>query len=138
MHDTTWSDAGPSGAYYKLSAVDVHGNESGFTLLAPSAITAVGGGVSRTLAFAAPSPNPTGVSTQLSFALPRQGPVTLAVYDMAGRRLRVLSSGPLDAGQHQVAFDLRDDGGRRLASGLYFVRLDAVGRALVRRLAIVE
>jgi hypothetical protein len=139
LTDTTWSDAGPAGAYYKLSAVDAHGNESSFALLSPSGTLDVGGGVvPRDLAFAAPSPNPARASTLLSFALPHEGPVTLAIYDMVGRRVRQLNMGRLEVGEHHLSFDLRDDGGRRIPSGLYFVRLAAVERVLVRRLAIVE
>src|SRR5262249_40646440 len=37
--DTGYADVGPSGRYYKLSAVDVHGNESAHSLLTPSATT---------------------------------------------------------------------------------------------------
>ena len=41
--DTGYSDAGPAGNYYRLSAVDIHGNESGFALLTPANTSDVGG-----------------------------------------------------------------------------------------------
>jgi hypothetical protein len=137
--DTGYSDVGSCGSYYKLSAVDIHGNESGFALLTPGSTT--GGGESATpreLAFAAPRPNPARSAALLCFALPHAEPVRLAVYDMGGRLVRTVSEGRLEAGQYQLPFDLRDSGGRRVPNGLYFVRLKAGGRTLVRRLAIVE
>jgi hypothetical protein len=137
--DTGFDDVGAAGSYYKLSAVDIHDNESPFALLGPGSTTDVGGApLSHALAFAAPRPNPARARTVLSFALPVGGAATLAVYDMVGRRVRTVSSGRMEAGEHSLAFDLRDDDGRQIPSGLYFVRLEAAGRALVRRLAILK
>ena len=137
--DTGFTDVGPAGSYYKLSAVDVHGNESGFALLSPTATTGLGGGAApASLALAAPRPNPARAQALLTFTLPDAGPVTLAVYDMGGRRIRTVSAGPMEAGEHALPFDLRDTAGRRIPSGLYFVRLEVRGRTLMRRLAITE
>ena len=125
--------------FYKLSAVDIHGNESVYALLGPATILAVGTGAApRELSLAPPHPNPAGVQAGIAFTLPAAASVSVAVYDMAGRRLRALTSGPLAAGAYDLPFDLRDDRGARIASGLYFVRLTAGARTLVRRLAIVE
>jgi FlgD Ig-like domain len=137
--DTGYSDAGPAGSYYKLSAVDIHGNESGFDLLTPgSTLGTDGNALPHVLALAAPRPNPARDGTLLSFALPEAGPVTLAVYGTDGRHVRTLSAGQMEAGEHQLRFDLRDAGGRQISSGIYFVRLEANGRTITKRLAIVE
>ena len=64
--------------------------------------------------------------------------MAIALYDMEGRRVRAVSAGQMAAGEHQLPFDPRDSGGLRISSGLYFVRLETGGQALVRRLAIVE
>ncbi|HTM57301.1 MAG TPA: T9SS type A sorting domain-containing protein [Candidatus Udaeobacter sp.] len=137
--DTGYSDAGPAGSYYKLSAIDIHGNESTFSLLTPAATSGVGGtGSPQILALAAPRPNPARSRTLVSFDLPVAEPVRLAVYDMEGRRERTLAEGETGAGEYQVPFDLRDSEGRPIRSGLYFVRLEAGGKTLTRRLAIVE
>lgn len=67
-----------------------------------------------------PYPNPFNVSTTLAFDLPQAGPVILRVFDLLGRSSLLLSDGALPAGNHRVVFD-----GSILASGIYFVRLDA-------------
>jgi hypothetical protein len=125
--------------FYKLSAVDVHGNESVFTLLQPSGTVDVAGeALPRELALAAPSPNPARGGTNLRFALPRETRVSVALYDQQGRRVRVLLQGAAPAGEHALAWDGRDDAGRPVASGIYFVRLGAEGRTLTRRIVAIR
>ena len=137
VDDTTYADAAGAPAYYKLTAVDVHGNESPVALLAPSSTTDVGDGPAELKVSLAPaSPNPAARSTQFRYALPRASDVRLAVFDPAGRRVRVLASGFQTAGQHSASWDLRDDGGQPVGMGLYFVRLEADGRAVTRRVAV--
>ncbi|HTK31524.1 MAG TPA: FlgD immunoglobulin-like domain containing protein [Candidatus Saccharimonadaceae bacterium] len=139
LPDTGYADVGPAGSYYKLSAVDVNGNESATSLVTPSATTGVDdAALPGELALATPRPNPARASTLLSFALPHAGPVSLEVYDMAGRHVRTVSAGPLEAGVHALPFDLRDDAGRPEPDGLYFVRLEAAGHTVVERLSIVR
>jgi hypothetical protein len=64
-------------------------------------------------------PNPFNPTTTLSLTLPQTSKVRLAVYDITGRLVRVLSEGMLDAGEHRVAFD-----GVGLPSGIYFARAE--------------
>ncbi|MEO0856170.1 MAG: T9SS type A sorting domain-containing protein [Bacteroidota bacterium] len=63
-------------------------------------------------------PNPFADETQLRFELPEQGRVMLAVYDVRGARVAVLSDQEWPAGYHAVAW--RADG---VPSGLYLVQL---------------
>jgi FlgD Ig-like domain len=90
------------------------------------------------LAFAAPSPNPARGSVTLRFTLPRDAGVKLAIYDVGGRRVRAFAPGALSAGEHSLAWDLRDESGRAVSPGLYLARLDADGQALTQRIAAVK
>ncbi len=47
-----------------------------------------------------------------------------AVYDLAGRRVRNLVAGYLESGEHVVRWNGRDDVGRRVRAGVYFVRVE--------------
>jgi hypothetical protein len=124
---------------YKLTAVDVHGNESPVATLIPSGTLGVEGGTARAaLEFAAPSPNPARGNATLRFALTTRGAVRLALFDAAGRRVATLADGVHEAGEHSVAFALRDGAGRDLPAGLYLARLEAEGRVLTRRIAAVK
>ena len=70
-------------------------------------------------------PNPFTRSSVIRFALPSGGPVTLAIFDVSGRRVRTLIDGPLGAGWHQRVWDGRMDDGGFARSGVYFSRLEA-------------
>jgi len=81
-------------------------------------------------------PNPFRDATAFELALPERGIVSLALYGIDGRRVRSLAGGALEAGVHRIAWDGRDDSGRDVPAGMYFVRLTAgsarLGRAIVR------
>src|SRR5205085_5899947 len=76
-------------------------------------------------------PNPFTQETRVTFTLPSAGLSSLTVLDLQGRRVRALRSGILPAGRQSVAWDGRDEVGRRVPSGLYFVRLETGGAARV-------
>jgi hypothetical protein len=77
-------------------------------------------------------PNPFVDATRVEFRLANEAPVDLAVFDASGRRVAVLLSGPTAAGPHEVTWDGTDVFGRRVASGTYFLRLDAGGKTATR------
>lgn len=83
------------------------------------------------------SPNPSLSMTRMSFDLPRESNVTLAVYDLAGRRVHTVVDGSRAAGRYQEAWDGRGDGGRAMA-GVFFVRLDAGGETRTQRLVRIR
>lgn len=68
-------------------------------------------------------PNPFNPRTDLVFSLGADGPITLTVHDLAGRRLATVARGSFEAGTHRIAWDARDGRGLGLASGVYLVRL---------------
>ncbi len=63
-------------------------------------------------------PNPFNPETRISFHLPETAHTTLAIYDLLGRRVAMLTSDVMAAGQHSVTFDASG-----LASGVYVYRL---------------
>jgi hypothetical protein len=130
-------DPAPSGSFYRLSAIDVHGNESAFTALAFST-TGAPGGTPTALTLSRPTPNPAREGASLHFALPQRANVSLAVYDAGGRLVRHLAQGAREAGEYVLAWDLRDDQGQGVATGLYWVRLQAGGRTLTQRLVRIR
>jgi photosystem II stability/assembly factor-like uncharacterized protein len=63
-------------------------------------------------------PNPFNPSTTIMFHLPEAGRVTVTLFDLLGREVRVLADGEYGAGAHRVEMD-----GSGLASGTYVYRL---------------
>ena len=86
------------------------------------------------LGLAAPRPNPAWGTVRLRYSLPATGRATLRVFGLGGELVRTLEDGERAAGAHDVAWDGRDRQGTAVASGVYFVRLEAMGRKLTRRL----
>lgn len=69
-------------------------------------------------------PNPFNPSTSIDYALPQAGSVELSVYDVLGRRVRVLTQDSRHAaGFYTATWDGLDHMGRSVASGVYFYRL---------------
>jgi hypothetical protein len=136
--DTSFVSYAGAPYYYKLSAVDIHGNESGFVTVLPTGTLGAEDRIARGLALAAPRPNPALGDADIRFALSREGPASLEVFDASGRCVRVLASGVMSAGEHSIRFDLADGSGLRSSAGLYFVRLSAEGRQLTRRLVVIR
>lgn len=71
----------------------------------------------------APSPNPFHENVAFRFTLTRPGRAEIAVFDVGGRRVRTFDTGALEAGDHTIAWDGRDDAGARVASGVYYYEL---------------
>jgi hypothetical protein len=79
-------------------------------------------------------PNPSRGAVRIDFAIPDRSDVRLSVHDVAGRRLAEIRRDALPAGRHTVAWEGRDRSGRLVASGVYFLRLEAAGRAITRKM----
>ena len=84
------------------------------------------------------APNPFGGRTSFEFGLAVPGRVDLAVYDARGRRVRQLEDEMRPAGRYTMHWDGRDDGGRALAAGVYFVRLQANDYVASKRVTLVQ
>ena len=68
-------------------------------------------------------PNPAVESVALSFAVPSEQNPSLRIYDVSGRHIRTLVTESRSSGEQELLWDGKDDQGRSLASGTYFVRL---------------
>jgi flagellar hook capping protein FlgD len=77
---------------------------------------------------AAATPNPFSSEITLRCVLSASGPMSLRIYDAAGRLVRTLADGTWDAGEQRAVWDGRDDAGRLVPSGAYFARMRAGGR----------
>lgn len=69
-------------------------------------------------------PNPFNPETLIRYELPVDASVTIAVYDILGRKVKKLETGLKNAGRHQFQWDGRDEQGRPVSSGIYLFRLE--------------
>ena len=138
VSDTGFVDAYGALACYKLTAVDVHGNESAPTSLTPTTTPGPIYTLPSVLQLSRPQPNPASISTTLAFAMPASGHVKLAVFDATGRNVRELVSGVVAAGDHVISWDLCDGQGHRTPVGLYFGHLATPMGTRVQRIVVTE
>jgi len=69
-------------------------------------------------------PNPFNPSTRIDFSVPVQSNVSIAVYDVLGKRIVTLVDGKnYSAGSHTVEWNGTDDLGRNVGSGIYFYKI---------------
>jgi hypothetical protein len=87
----------------------------------------VAGGATTPVAFALLQnrPNPFTGGTVIDLELPRAERVRLEVFDLAGRRVRVLAEGTYNAGRWSAEWDRRDAAGSPVRPGVYLYRLRA-------------
>lgn len=83
-------------------------------------------------------PNSFNPRTTISFSIAQDGPVRLAVYNIAGRLVNVLVDERLQANTHQVIWEGKDQHGRQVASGVYLYHLSAPGFSAARKMALVR
>ncbi len=83
-------------------------------------------------------PNPLFNHTRIRFELPSRLPVDLTLFDLAGRKVVVMIRDTLDGGRHEFVWDGRGPSGEDIASGVYFLRLQADGMDRVRKVVIVR
>lgn len=114
--------------WYRLSGVRRDGRTfhvGPISVLAQQSILAFG--------LSALAPNPTAGKAWLSFDVPRRAVVRLALTDVQGRELAVLTNGPREPGRHAALLDASD-----LPMGIYFLDLEAEGVKLRRRVTVMR
>ena len=83
-------------------------------------------------------PNPFNSTTAIGFALPRAGAIQLEVFNLLGQQVAVLAEGTYPAGSYTLRWDGINDGGRALAAGLYFYRLQTPWGVQTRKLLLLK
>jgi hypothetical protein len=96
------------------------------------------GGEEALPGFLSAHPNPFSSQADLTFTLAESGRVDVLVYDVAGRVVRTLVGGSLNAGRHDVRWDGTTDTGAPVASGVYFAVLDGPGVRHASKLVLMR
>jgi hypothetical protein len=120
--------------YYRLGDKDVNGN---IAWNGPVLVTSRGEMITS-VSLSPCSPNPCREAAKISYTLPKDGDVSLKVYDVSGRVVRVLETGNRKGGVHDMIWDLKDESGRCAANGIYFYRLCVGNQTLTQKLTVVR
>ena len=130
------------GEYQPNALDDLEGNN--FQILANAIVYAAYGALSVGVEEVArewtlgASPNPFRTTTTIDLVLAEPGDVDVAVYDVAGARVKTLLRGSRAAGSHRVRWDGRREDGAAMPPGLYFCRSSVAGLSHARRLVLIR
>ncbi|MBN1348038.1 choice-of-anchor D domain-containing protein [candidate division KSB1 bacterium] len=83
-------------------------------------------------------PNPFNPETVIRFALPQPSRITLCIYNALGQRIRILLEAQQPAGLHQVIWDGRNDASRRVADGIYILRMNTPTFEATQKMLLVK
>jgi hypothetical protein len=83
-------------------------------------------------------PNPFNPSTTIGYRVGSRCDVKLVVYNMLGQPVKVLVDDPQQPGDYSVIWDATDDGGARVASGMYLYRLKAGDYVESRKMLLLK
>ncbi len=85
-----------------------------------------------------PSPNPFESSTEIEFVLGQSGHADVSVYNVGGQRVVRLANETFPAGPQRLSWDGRGNDGKRLPSGVYFVKLQVEDYTSVRKVLLTK
>lgn len=83
-------------------------------------------------------PNPFNPATTIEYRLEKSAEVTLSIFNVGGQCLRSFAFGHVQAGIHQSTWDGKDEGGQRVASGVYFYVLRANQQVLSNKMILIK
>lgn len=98
-------------------------------------------GLPKAYSLARNHPNPFNPVTAISYSVPDQAAaahVSIRVYDIRGRLVRVLVNEVKSAGQYTVFWHGTDQSGRKVGSGVYICRMKAGGSVFTRKMVLLK
>jgi hypothetical protein len=98
-------------------------------------------GVPALIEFAPPWPNPARAKTRIWYDVPTEragAGLELSVYDLSGRRVRVIERGRALPGRHSAEWNLRDQTGTSVGPGVYFLRLSLGLETRAKKLVVMR
>lgn len=83
-------------------------------------------------------PNPFNPSTVIGFTLPKQSNVKLHIYDSMGRLVKTLLNETKQRGSYSVEWNGVDQTGKRVASGIYFYKLETPDQIITKKMVLMK
>ncbi|SVA87438.1 uncharacterized protein METZ01_LOCUS140292, partial [marine metagenome] len=83
-------------------------------------------------------PNPFNPVTTIQYDVPDNGPVTIIIYDLTGRKIKTLVNQVSTPGRYSIIWNGTNDFGKSISSGMYFYRMEAPGFKSVKKLMLLK
>ena len=126
--------------YYILSAVDSHGNESGFSEEVSATIVGIEEGeiIPADFVLFDAYPNPFNPSTTIKYGLPTQSDATLIIYNLMGQEIVRWHEHNLTAGYYEKTWNGTNKFGVPVGSGVYLYRFVAGDFVVTRKMLLLK
>lgn len=127
----------PNGSFMVSGWTWSYGQGSGdvYLIKLSEALTGISGNnnIPTTTALSQNYPNPFNPNTQIKYQLSKAGIVKLKIYDALGKEIRTLVNEFKNAGNYEVQFD-----GSKLASGMYFYKIETESFSDVKKMVLIK
>lgn len=112
--------------WYRVSAVDIHGNESEASSALDVLVVSIEAALLPTeYVLNQNYPNPFNPRTMINYGLPEESHVSLVIYDVRGNQIQTVRSEQQSAGWYDVVWNGQTTEGKTISTGIYFARLVA-------------
>jgi hypothetical protein len=119
--------------YYRIEQLDSDGGKAMFGAIEVKALF-----IPTEYALSQNYPNPFNPSTTFTYDVPEVSEVTITVYSLLGKEVRTLYSEQQMPGRYTETWDGTDNTGRKLASGVYFLRMQAGSYSKLRKMTLIR
>ncbi|MEA2103049.1 MAG: T9SS type A sorting domain-containing protein [Candidatus Cloacimonadota bacterium] len=86
-----------------------------------------------------PNPfSPTIDNTSISYSLPKESNVEISVYNIKGQKVITLEDSKIQAGTHFTTWDGCNTNGNRVASGIYFYKLETEDKNITKKMLLIK
>jgi flagellar hook assembly protein FlgD len=93
---------------------------------------------SKSFALGQNFPNPFNPTTKITYRLNKSAQVRLSVYDITGREVNRLVDRYQSVGDYNISWNSNDYNGQKMASGMYFARLNVDNESVSRKMVITK
>ena len=83
-------------------------------------------------------PNPFNPETKVIFSLKNRQYVTIDIVNIKGQKVTNLYSGVLSSGDHEYIWNGRNSNGKKISSGIYFIRMQTNKNTFVRKCILLK
>ena len=83
-------------------------------------------------------PNPFNPVTNITYDIPEVAQVTLEIYNVSGQKVRTLTQGQHEPGRYRIQWNVTNDYGNPLSSGMYIYRIHAGDFVSVKKLILMK
>ena len=119
--------------YYRIEQVDADGGSEMFSAIEVTALF-----IPTEYALSQNYPNPFNPMTTFTYDVPEVSDVTIKVYSLLGKEVRTIYSKQQMPGRYTQTWDGTDNTGRKLASGVYFLRMQAGSFSILHKMTLIR